>query len=139
MEYLAVVMDLAWFTVVAVSAIFLLTCEIHRQQKEGRHRRAIVVLLALLVLFPSLSVRDDLMGLAFLSQRASQRSQPALESQAGSDFQLGIHLLALDHFLVTSLHDRPMNFGFAAQVPSAASPFREHRPLRLVGRAPPLI
>lgn len=137
MEYLARVMDLAWFTVTAVSVTLLLFREIHRRQKGGGLRRASVILLALFVLFPSLSIRDDLMGLAFLSQRDGQRNQPALESQAGTDFQLGIHLLALDHILVTSFHAPPMNMHFAAWVSPATSLFTERSPLCQAGRAPP--
>lgn len=132
-------MDLAWFTVAAMSVILLPACEIHRQQKGGRLRRASVVLLALIVLIPSLSIRDDLIGLAFLSPRTNQRVQPALESQAGSDFELGIHLLALDHFLVTSFHAPSMNIHFAACVPSATSLFTEHMSHRQASRAPPII
>lgn len=139
MEFLAKVMDLAWFTVVAVSGILLLVREVNQHQKRGGLRRGLIVLLALIVLIPSLSIRDDLFGLAFLSQRNSQRNQPALESQAGSEFQLGIHLLALDYFLVTSLHAPPMNIHFVARVPSAASPSQDHRPLRQAGRAPPFL
>ena len=137
MGYLAVAMDLAWFTVAAVSVIVLLVCEFHRYQKEGRLHRALSLLLALLVLFPSLSIRDDLSGLAFLSQRTSQRNQPAIESEAGSDFQMGIHLQALDDFLVMSLHDLPTSIRFAACVPSATSLLTEYSPLRQAGRDPP--
>jgi hypothetical protein len=139
MEFLARILDLAWFTVAAVAVILLWVCEIHQHHKGGRLRRALVVLLALIVLLPSLSTRDDLIGLAFLLPHANQHSQPALESQTGSDFQLEIHLLALDHFLVTSLHTPPLNFHFAARVPKATSLFREHTPLRQACRAPPMI
>ena len=129
MEYLAISMDLAWFTVAAVSVILLRVREFHRHRKGGGLRRALSLLLALLVLFPSLSIRDDLIGLAFLSQRTSQRNQPAIESEAGSDFHLGIHLQALDDFLVTSLHDLPTSIRFAAWVPSATLLLTEYSPL----------
>lgn len=123
-----------------MAVILLWGCEIHQRQKRGRRlHRVLAVLLALIVLIPSLSIRDDLIGLAFLSQGASQRNQPALESQTGSDIQLGIHLLALDHFLVTFLHAAPMNINFAAWVPSPASLFTEHSPHRQACRAPPFI
>ena len=137
MEYLAIAMDLAWFTVAAVSVIVLLVCEFYRHQKGGGLRRALSLLLAVFVLFPSLSTRDDVSGLAFLSQRTSQRNQPAIESEAGSDFQMGIHLQALGDFLVTFLHDLPTSIRFAAWVPSATSLLTEYSPLRQAGRDPP--
>ena len=137
MESLAKGMDLAWFTVVAVSVILLLVCEIHRRQEGGGLRRVFAVLLTLIVLIPGLSIRDDLMGLALLSQRASQRNQPALESQAGLDIQTGIRLPALDHFPVSSDHALSMNIHFTIRVPKATSPLMEFTPRRQAGRAPP--
>ena len=137
MDYLARVMDLAWFTVTAVSVILLLLLEIHRRQKRECIHRALAVLLALFVLIPSLSIRDDMMGLAFLSQRASQRDQPALESQAGSDFQFGIHPLGFDHSLVASIHSASIDFGFLIWVPTANLLITELGTLRQAGRAPP--
>ena len=138
MDYLAEVMDLAWFAATAVAVIFCLVCEIRQHRKGGGFRQTLVVLLALIILFPSLSTRDDLIGLAFLSPRANQGIQPALESQAASDFQLGIHLLELDHFLVTSLHAPPVNNPLVAGSLSAISLFTGHSPLHQAGRAPPL-
>jgi hypothetical protein len=139
MEFFAKSLDLAWFVVAAVAVIRLGMSEVHQPRKRGRIRRVLVVLLALIVLFPSLSARDDLFGLAFLTSRANQHNQPAIEVQAVADIQLGNQLLALDHILVTSFHVLSMNIRFAARVPSAISPLQEHAPVRQFGRAPPII
>lgn len=139
MEQLARLMDLAWFTVAALSVILLSVLEFRVRRERGGFRRTLAVLLAVIVLIPSLSIRDDLIGLAFLSQRDTQRSQPAMESQAGSDFQQGINLLALDHCVLTSFHAPPLNIDFTIWVPLSSSPFPDHSPIRRSGRAPPFI
>ena len=136
-------LDLTWLTAAAICLVFLLVFELHQRQRKGRVRRALGVLLSLVVLFPCVSASDDLIGLALLSPRADRQDETSIlnasESREGLDFELGVRLLALDYFQVAPSNPAPTPFRFTAKVPVVSPAFAGYTPHSQASRPPPSV
>ena len=143
MTAITALLDLTWLTVFAICSVFFLVIEIRQPQRKRRASRVLAVLLSLVVLFPCVSASDDLIGLALLSPRTDRQDETniliASESREGLDSELGVRLLALDHFQVAPSDPAPTPFHFTARVPAVSPAFAGYTPHCHTSRAPPFV
>lgn len=143
MAAITALLDLTWLAGAAACLVSLLAFEIRQRQRKGRANRVVGGLLSLVVLFPCVSASDDLMGLAFLPPRTDRQDETSLliasESPEGPDFELGVRLLALDHFQATSPDPIPETSHFMGRFSTTIPVFAAFAPHRHASRAPPSV
>jgi len=143
MAAITTLLDFAWLTATAACLVSLVSFEIRQRQRKGRANRALAGLLSLVVLFPCVSASDDLMGLALLSPRTDRQDETSIliapESPDGPDFEPGVRLLALHHFLVTLPDPSPEMSHFMGRFSTTPPVFAAFAPHRHASRAPPPI
>lgn len=143
MPPLATWLDLAWLAIALSGLIYHYHWENQKWKREGRTFRATAVFVILVILFPYLSVSDDLIGLALLAPRDRSRKQASslvpFDSLAGARVELGIRLQKLANIHATPFHPEPDTLRTLASVP-VSSPVFPWRPApRQASRAPPSV